>query len=106
MGGRPARAHGDTAPRRGDSGSRGSGRRAFDHCPMTRATSIQEGKVMNQSYPGCRAVLAILVTLGLVACVGSEGRAAELLVGGATVSITPDQPVALEGQMVTRIARK
>ncbi len=61
---------------------------------------------MNRSYLGYRAVLAILAALGLVACVGSEGRAAELLVGGATVSITPDQPVALAGQMHTRIARK
>jgi hypothetical protein len=34
-----------------------------------------------------------------------EGRAAELHVGGTTVSITPDRPVALAGQMHTRIAR-
>src|SRR5262249_17881010 len=34
-----------------------------------------------------------------------ECRAAELHVGGATVSITPDRPVALAGQMHTRIAR-
>ena len=34
-----------------------------------------------------------------------EGRAAELHVGGATISITPDRPVALAGQMHTRIAR-
>jgi len=32
------------------------------------------------------------------------GRAAELLVGGATVSITPEQPVALRGQMHTRMS--
>src|SRR5262245_24941202 len=32
--------------------------------------------------------------------------AAELLVGGATISITPSKPVALDGQMNTRIARK
>jgi len=32
-------------------------------------------------------------------------RGAELSVGGATTSITPDQPVALDGQMRTRIAR-
>jgi hypothetical protein len=35
----------------------------------------------------------------------SECRAAEILVGAATVSITPDQPVALSGQMLTRISR-
>ena len=34
-----------------------------------------------------------------------ECRAAELNVGGATISITPDRPVALAGQMHTRIAR-
>ena len=34
-----------------------------------------------------------------------ESRAAELHVGGATVSITPDRPIALAGQMHTRIAR-
>ncbi len=32
-------------------------------------------------------------------------RAAELFVGGASVSITPDQPVALWGQMHTRISQ-
>ena len=34
-----------------------------------------------------------------------ECRAAELNVGGATISITPDRPVALAGQMHARIAR-
>ena len=34
-----------------------------------------------------------------------ECRAAELYVAGSTVSITPDRPVALSGQMHTRIAR-
>jgi hypothetical protein len=33
-------------------------------------------------------------------------QAAEFWVGGATISITPDQPVALSGQMRTRIARE
>jgi len=40
-----------------------------------------------------------------VALAGPESRAAELRVGGATVSITPDRPVALAGQMHTRVAR-
>lgn len=35
-----------------------------------------------------------------------ESRAAELLAGAASVSITPDGPVALSGQMHTRIARQ
>ncbi len=34
-----------------------------------------------------------------------ESRAVELHVGGSTVSITPNRPVALAGQMHTRIAR-
>ena len=40
-----------------------------------------------------------------ISSVHVECRAAELHVGGATVSITPDRPVALAGQMHTRIAR-
>jgi len=36
---------------------------------------------------------------------GIQGGAAELHMGGATVSITPDEPVAISGQMRTRIAR-
>lgn len=50
-------------------------------------------------------------TLTVAACmlvssvVGGESRAGELHVGGATVSITPDRPIALAGQMRTRIAR-
>jgi len=49
------------------------------------------------------------LALGLIAtcCIvsASPGRAAELLVGGATVSITPDRPVALWGQLSTRISQ-
>src|SRR5690606_9915724 len=61
---------------------------------------------MNRSYTGLRAVLTVLITSGLVVSVAGESRAAELPVGGARVSITPDQPVALAGQMRTRIARE
>src|SRR4051812_48217464 len=45
-------------------------------------------------------VAALSMVLVLVEC-----RAAELHVGEATASITPDRPVALAGQMHTRIAR-
>jgi hypothetical protein len=45
-------------------------------------------------------VAALSLSVARVEC-----RAAELHVGGATVSITPDGPVALAGQMHTRIAR-
>jgi hypothetical protein len=34
-----------------------------------------------------------------------DAKAAELLVGAATTSITPDEPVAVSGQFPTRIAR-
>lgn len=44
------------------------------------------------------ALLAGLATLG-------ECRASEVYVGAATVSITPDRPVALSGQMNTRISK-
>ena len=46
-----------------------------------------------------------MAAIGLLAVVNSAGRAAELLVGGATTSITPDRPVALAGQMHTRISK-
>ncbi|WP_076351319.1 hypothetical protein [Paludisphaera borealis] len=49
--------------------------------------------------------ILILVTL-VVAGVRVESRAAEFHVGGATVSITPDRPVALAGQMHTRVAKE
>ena len=45
-----------------------------------------------------------VTTLSMLVAV-IECRASELHVGGATVSITPDRPVALAGQMHTRIAR-
>jgi hypothetical protein len=48
--------------------------------------------------PWSAAALSLCVAL-------FDCRAAELHVGGATVSITPDRPVALAGQMHTRIAR-
>ncbi len=44
------------------------------------------------------SVMAVLTTLGQCHC-------AELHVGAATVSITPDRPVALSGQMHTRISK-
>ena len=46
------------------------------------------------------AVLASFVVLGSAAAV-----AAELRLGGATISITPDQPIALAGQFQTRISK-
>ena len=56
-----------------------------------------------------RKPILLIVTCGvLLSLIGSTtcgAGAAELLVGGATTSITPDKPVALSGQMRTRIAR-
>ena len=48
----------------------------------------------------------LAVAASLVSAVLADCRAAELHVGGATVSITPDRPVALAGQMHTRVARE
>jgi hypothetical protein len=48
----------------------------------------------------------ILAAAALLASLPSApSRAAELRVGAATVSITPDRPVALQGQMNTRISK-
>ena len=49
--------------------------------------------------------LAVIVGGMLTASFGSSGRAAELHIGAASISITPKEPVALSGQMHTRIAR-
>lgn len=49
----------------------------------------------------CWALAAVLA-----AGMASASEAAELLVGTAAADITPDQPVALSGQMHTRIARQ
>ncbi len=42
----------------------------------------------------------------LLLILGATALADELLIGSATVNITPDQPVALAGQFSTRISRK
>ncbi len=50
----------------------------------------------------CKSLAVALVLMILPAL---SLAAAELHIGGATISITPDEPVALQGQMHTRIAR-
>jgi hypothetical protein len=50
-----------------------------------------------------RLVRTALVVVGCA--FGTAIGAGELFIGGATTCITPDQPVALSGQMHTRIAR-
>ena len=47
-----------------------------------------------------RSVLLIVIAAAMMNC-----GAAELRVGTATISITPDKPVALDGQFNTRISR-
>lgn len=49
-------------------------------------------------------ILAASLVAGCVSVPINAARAAELLVGAATVSITPEQPVALQGQMHVRIS--
>ncbi len=53
----------------------------------------------------CPSKLMKLLATILFAVPGLQVAAAELYIGGASVSITPEQPVALSGQMHTRIAR-
>ncbi len=58
---------------------------------------------MPNQPPRLSWALSLAVVLACMAA--GEGRAAVTSVGVATVSITPDQPVALSGQMNTRISR-
>ena len=53
-----------------------------------------------------QTLAVIVVTACLLTIASERSVAGELHVGGATVSITPDQPVALSGQMHTRIAKE
>ena len=50
--------------------------------------------------------VAIIITAGILWSLVVEVDARELYIGTANVSITPSQPVALLGQVHTRIARK
>jgi hypothetical protein len=60
---------------------------------------------MQRTNPLGRTAVVGLCVLILLALGAAHAGAAELLVGGATTSITPDQPVALSGQFNTRIAK-
>lgn len=53
----------------------------------------------------CLRVIATLICVLATVAVVAPLPAAELLVGAATVSITPDAPIALSGQFATRIGR-
>lgn len=56
-----------------------------------------------RNYPA----LMLCLAAGLSVILGAPlAQAASLSAGAASVSITPDQPVALSGQMATRIARE
>lgn len=51
-------------------------------------------------------MIAVGFVAWTIAAWAAAGLAAELLVGTANVDITPDQPIALQGQMHTRISSK
>jgi len=53
-----------------------------------------------------RALLAQSLCAMVAGLVAAGASAAELRIGGATVDITPDQPVALDGQRNLRVSRK
>ena len=54
----------------------------------------------------CTNRLSVLAACVLCLSIGLEGRAAQIYIGGASISITPEGPVAVSGQMRTRIARE
>jgi len=70
--------------------------RFYDCCTLRSRTPLGVAKP---------SVVATIVAL-LVLSFGTHARADDLYIGGASVSITPDGPVSLTGQMGTRIARK
>ena len=53
----------------------------------------------------CSVFWAIAAGLGFVLADGLYAAETELLIGAATTSITPDQPIALDGQFHARIAK-
>ena len=57
-------------------------------------------RCIQQSLTLCAMAVAVVCPLG-----DNAATAAELWIGGATTSITPDQPVALDGQFGTRVSR-
>src|SRR5947209_5485922 len=54
--------------------------------------------------PGLRRLILAAATI-IASLSSAPAPAAEIRVGAATVSITPDRPVALQGQMSTRISK-
>ena len=54
---------------------------------------------------GCRRLMKIVVAL-LFGCCCLSASAAELFIGTAKTSITPDEPVGLTGQVRTRVSRE
>ncbi len=52
-----------------------------------------------------RIGILFFLLVGSILAFGTKTRAAELHIGGASATITPKQPVALSGQMRTRIAQ-
>ncbi|HPM79239.1 MAG TPA: hypothetical protein PLF81_00995 [Candidatus Anammoximicrobium sp.] len=65
---------------------------------------LEHEPALGRAARGLRA--AVLIALGLAWTGTLPAAAAELWIGGATVDITPDRPVALDGQRNVRISRK
>ena len=61
---------------------------------------------MDHSSRASHLYPTILAISGFLVLTGTGLKAAELHIGGATTSITPDRPVPLSGQMHTRIAKQ
>jgi hypothetical protein len=65
---------------------------------------LEHEPALGRAARGLRA--AVLIALGLAWTGTLPAAAAELWIGGATVDITPDRPVALDGQRNVRISKK
>jgi hypothetical protein len=67
---------------------------------------FQTTQPMELAIKHCRKIAPLLRQVVAVLALDSVVTAADLRVGAATVDITPTRPVALDGQMHTRIATK
>ena len=100
--------------RRSPQGTSGAGRRAagavvedffpgqLDSGPRPRS-AIREDPRMTAASAVARA-LCTGALMSLLPAAAPAARGADLVAGAATVSVTPDRPVALWGQMHTRIS--
>src|SRR4051812_37670658 len=94
-----------------EGGRPSPGRLGYDPIPRGRRADPDrdrpQERISNMTTASVRRLTSTIPAIALLFLVAAPGevRSAELLVGGATISITPDRPIALAGQMHTRIAK-